>query len=456
MENIQFWQWVLVIGSSLILFFISPLATTTAEFFKANTKGKSPNWILLTGSLVISWVFAKSIANAAILGNKFGMVGGVAYGTYYLSFIIGGIVIYYLRKKGGFSSIHHFLNFKFGRQAIVLFSIVVAFRLFNEVWSNTMVIGSYFGDQGSTPYYSSIIVFTALTLAYALKGGLKSSIFSDLIQMALFAILLSVILGILFGKKESSFTEIVTTGTFSWDNGLHLLFAAALQSFSYPFHDPVLTDRGFISSNKTTLISFILAGIIGFICIVLFSFLGIFGKLNGFAPGAIKDFGLTFGPLVLLLINFIMIVSAASTLDSTFSSFSKLLAMDLKLGDTLKFGRITMIIIAIAGTMPLFFSPEILSATTISGTMVIGLTPVFIFWWIPVPKISFFLSVGIGIMMGTLLSFDLIPKQLFLTEGPYNDLLWTNVFGILICISIYFLPLLFIQNHAKTKEISTQ
>ena len=35
------------------------------------------------------------------------------------------------------------------RAAVWLFSILIGIRLFNEVWSNTMVIGSYFGDYGS-------------------------------------------------------------------------------------------------------------------------------------------------------------------------------------------------------------------------------------------------------------------------------------------------------------------
>lgn len=451
-EHITLWQWGLVIASSLILFFISPLARTTDQFFKANDQGKAPHWILLTGSLVISWVFAKSIANAAILGNKFGFVGGVAYGAYYLSFLVAGVVIYYMRKNGGFGSIHQFLQSKFGRKAILLFSLVIAFRLFNEIWSNTMVIGSYFGAFGSAQYYSAIIVFTALTLAYALKGGLKSSIFSDLIQMGLFAVLLSVILGILFTKEDVTIASVVATGEFSWNGGLNLLLAALIQSFSYPFHDPVMTDRGFISSEKTTLRSFILAGVIGFICIVLFSFLGIFEKMNGVAPNALKDFGTAFGPVILLLVNFIMIVSAASTLDSTFSSFSKLAAVDLNLGNSLKFGRTTMVIVAIAGTIPIFFNPEILSATTISGTMVIGLTPVFIFWWIKVPPISFYLSLGTGILFGVLLSLNLMPHRFFFTTGPYNDLLWTNIFGIIACIIVYFIPLVFIK-HEKTSSI---
>ena len=156
-------QWGLIIVSSLILFFISPLAKTTDQFFKAVNKKKAPNTFVLTGSLIISWIFAKSITNAANLGLDFGLVGGVAYAGYYLSFAVAGIIIYQLRTKGNFKSIHEFLISKFGKKAMAIFSILIAFRLFNEVWSNTMVIGSYFGEIGSSSYYWSIILFTILT-----------------------------------------------------------------------------------------------------------------------------------------------------------------------------------------------------------------------------------------------------------------------------------------------------
>ena len=182
------WQWILIISSSVILFFLSPLAKTTDEFFKAVHKKKAPNTLVLTGSLIISWIFAKSITNAANLGLSFGLVGGVAYAGYYLSFAVAGIIIYQLRTQGNFKSIHHFLTTKFGKNAMAIFSILIAFRLFNEVWSNTMVIGNYFGAQGTNGYYWAIIVFTLLTLSYALKGGLSSSIFTDVIQMVLFSV----------------------------------------------------------------------------------------------------------------------------------------------------------------------------------------------------------------------------------------------------------------------------
>ena len=436
--NIELWQWLLVVGSSVILFFLSPLAKNASQFFKATHRKKAPNALMLTGSLIISWIFAKSITNAANLGLDYGLVGGIAYAGYYLSFAVAGVIIYQLRVKGGFKSIHHFLTSKFGKGAVAVFSILICFRLFNEVWSNTIVIGTYFGDQGSAPYYWSIIVFTVLTLAYALKGGLSSSIFTDVIQMGLFAILLFVILSAIFSTGDMSVSEVATSGTWSFELGLNLFFAAIIQSFSYPFHDPVLTDRGFLSAPKVTRRSFLWASVLGAICIILFSLIGVYAQSKGFEGQAAVKVGKAFGVVILLVINFIMITSAASTLDSTFSSFSKLLAVDLKLGNTLKFGRIAMIIVAVLGTIPVFLNAEILSATTISGTMVIGLTPVFLFWNMKVPKISFYLSVFCGILFGFFLVFEIFPKQLIFTSGKYADLLWINVWGILSCITLYF------------------
>ena len=434
------WQWLLLVISSLLFFFLSPLAKTTDQFFKAITNQKAPNTLVLTGSLIISWIFAKSITNAANLGLEFGIVGGVAYAGYYLSFAIAGIVIYKLRTKGGFTSIHEFLTTKFGKNAMALFSILIVIRLFNEVWSNTMVIGTYFGTQGSFSYLSAVILFTLLTLAYSLKGGMSSSIFTDAIQMVLFSILLMVILWKVFSVETFTIKEVATSSNWSFELGLNLFFAAILQSFSYPFHDPVLTDRGFISSPKITIKSFLLASIFGALCIILFSIIGVYAKVQGIQGDAAFEVGKAFGVITLLVINFIMMTSAASTIDSTFSSFSKLVSIDLKLGNSVTFGRISMVLIALLGTIPVFLKAEILSATTISGTMVIGLTPVFLFWNWKVPKISFYLSVLCGLIFGFSLVFNYFPKELIFTNGKFADLLWVNVWGILTSVLLYCIP----------------
>ncbi|MEZ5043616.1 MAG: sodium:solute symporter [Saprospiraceae bacterium] len=435
-------QWLLVIGSSLALFWIAPNAKSVNDFFKGSRKDRSPNFWLLTSSLVISWLFAKSITNAANLGLSFGIVGGLAYAAYYLSFVVAGIVIYQLRSKGGFKSIHHFLETKYGFGAIALFSLLIGIRLFNEVWSNTIVIGSYFGEVGTKPYYSAILVFTFLTLAYSIKGGMSSSILTDLIQMVLFGLILVVLLVIIIPKTDGGAMRYVKTGVWSWGMGLNLLWVAIIQSLSYPFHDPVMTDRGFIADKTTTLRSFIAAFGIGAICILLFSFIGIYGQLEGVEGQAAVGVAKLLGVPMMLLINFIMITSAASTLDSTFSSFSKLIHLDLKKegNPSLSGGRKSMIIITILGTIPVFLKPEILTATTVSGTMVIGLAPVFLFWFLDAPKFSFYGAVGAGLGMGVVVALGLYPTSWHFTGGKYADLLSANIIGSLACFFMFFIP----------------
>jgi hypothetical protein len=93
--------------------------------------------------------------------------------------------------------------------------------------------------------------------------------------------LLFIILGIILPMKSNDVGAFVSSGEWTMAGGLSLLFVALIQSFSYPFHNPVLTDRGFIVSPKVTLKRFIIATFIGAIYILLFSFVGTFaqGKL---------------------------------------------------------------------------------------------------------------------------------------------------------------------------------
>ena len=450
MDNVLTWQWILLILSSLILFVISPKVSSVKSFFQGVDKEEhQPGFWMLTLSLIISWIFAKSVTNAANLGLSFGIVGGLAYATYYFSFLVAGIVIYKIREKLDVKSLPDFVKGKYGNAAVKLFAVLIGIRLLNEVWSNTAVIGTYFGAAGSTQYILAIIVFTLLTLAYSVKGGLRSSLITDMIQAVLFAVLLVVVLGIII-PNQGSVKPFVMSGEWTMSMGLNLFFVALIQIFSYPFHDPVMTDRGFISDRKTTLKSFMAATAGGFIIILLFSFVGIYGKYIGVSGQAAVEVSKTFGIPMMVLMNFIMITSAASTLDSTFSSVSKLAIVDItkKSIPTVSKGRWAMIITAVGGTIPLFFTPEILSATTISGTMVLGLAPVFIFWKLDTPKISFHLAVWFGIISGLVLTFGLLPKSLFLTTGKYADLLAINIYGTIIIFILFFIPYFFMKRRA--------
>ena len=436
-------QWALLILFGLLFFLIAPYSRTVEEFFAAQTdKGKQPGVLILTASLVISWIFAKSITNAANLGLEFGMVGAMAYAAYYFSFLVGGYIIYQLRVEGKYRSIHQFLQSRFGRSAVVVFSLLIGFRLFNEVWSNTMVVGSYFGSPGEWPYILSILLVTLLTLAYTMKGGLRSSLMTDAIQMLFFGMMMLILLSLILPDPDISVSKLVTSGSWTMKTGLNLMLAALLQCLSYPFHDPVMTDRGFISSPSITLKSFIYAAIIGALCIILFSFVGIYAAEKGLVGQAPVEVAKLLGVAGMLAMNFIMITSAASTLDSSFSSFSKLMVVDLgnEKSRTVSRGRLMMVLLVILGTVPIFFNPEILSATTISGTMVMGLAPVFILWKLKAPNLSFQLSVWFGVIVGLILAFGQMPDFLVFTSGRYASLLWANVWGLIGCFILYLIP----------------
>lgn len=435
-------QWVLMTASCVILLLIVPYSRSASSFFKGNQKnGQQPNLFLLTSSLVISWIFAKSITNAAGLGQQFGLVGGVAYGAYYFSFLVAGILLFRLRTKGGFKSIHHFLQKRFGKGVVVFFSMLICLRLFNEVWSNSMVIGSYFGEHGDVAYYSAILVFTVLTLAYVLKGGMRGSLLTDLIQFILFALLLVVILGIMLPVDGFTISSYTKSGVWTWATGINLLLVALIQVFSYPFHDPVMTDRGFVADPRKTLKAFLLAGAMGFVLIVLFSFVGIHAKLHELEGTAAIAVARTLGPFIMVVMNFIMVTSAASTLDSTFTSFSKLAVLDLSRKEpTIQKGRAAMVVIALAGTVPVFFNPEVLSATTVSGTMVLGLAPVFLFWKRDVSKWSFYAPNLFALGLGIAFALGAWPDNWVWFPGKYGDLLSINIVGTVLVFALYFLP----------------
>ncbi|MFX8778168.1 hypothetical protein ABTM50_20010, partial [Acinetobacter baumannii] len=88
----------------------------------------------------------------------------------------------------------------------------------------------------------------------------------------------------------------------------------------YPFHDPVLTDRAFISKPRDMLKSFIIAGVLSGSFIFLFSIIGLYGKAYGLPANPSVTVPASFGLIMMLMFNGIMLLSGGSTIDSTFTS----------------------------------------------------------------------------------------------------------------------------------------
>jgi Na+/proline symporter len=446
------WPWVLLAGYGVALIALAPAARDATEFYEGKDRlGRPPTLAFLCASLFIAWIFAKSVTNAANLGATYGLPGAVAYAAYWLSIPVAALVIVALRRRHGARSLPGWLVGRYGRGAAGAFLLAILIRLFNEVWSNTAVIGSYFGPKGSAAYYAAALGFTALTLAYTLKGGLRTSIWTDAIQAAVFAAFLVLVVALaLPGATGGHAERVLTAGEWTLVGGVDLLLVALLQSLSYPFHDPVLTDRGFLTDTRTTLRAFGLAGAAGALAIALFGLVGVTAFVRGLpvADDAPRAVAASLGVGMLVMVNVVMLTSAGSTVDSAFSAVAKAVSVDAvglagRAARGLTVGRVAMIAAALLGSLPLFAGTAILKATTISGTMVLGLAPVFILGaFVRAPAASFHLAFWTWIACGTLDVLGLVPPALRIGGGAYATLLGVNVWGLGLATALFCLPVL--------------
>ena len=429
---------------------VAPKKTEIAQFFNGQSKTQAePTFWLLAASAAISWIFAKSVVNSASLTHSFGLWGGFGYSLYYLSFIVVAITVYFLRVRGGYRSLPAFISSRYGGACMKLFILAIAIRLFNEVWSNTKVVGLFFGEEGSGGYWSAVTVFTLFTVAYTWRSGLRGSLLTDGLQMLLAALLLAIILAAIYPTLSTGLpvsTEAQVAG------GITFALLALVQIASYGFHDPVLTDRAFITHPKRMIRAFVMAAVIGGGFIWLFGFAGLFAKAVGHTEGNIMSgiAGAVSLPL-LVVFNVLMLTSAGSTLDSTFSSTAKMAAVDCRKEQSdfnrqhLTLGRLAIVAVAVLGNLPLLtlymgdqIGPAIIKATTISGTMIMGLAPVFLLAFVKrAGAVSFHLSFWTGLLLGVLLASGQIPDGMALGSGKYALSLGVNVYGLLICTALY-------------------
>lgn len=444
-----FWGFLILYG--VAMYAVSPQARTLSAFFAGtDEQGRAASEWALMLSIFISWIFAKSITNAANLGAAHGVVGGLAYATYWLSIPLAGFVIYRLRTRYAATGLVQFLTSKYGKLAALAFSAAILIRLYNEVWSNTAVVGGYYGPAGSGAFIGAALLFTAATLFYSLKGGLRSSIFTDVIQAALFVVFAAFALLVVLPRHGTG--TLLSVGEFTLRGGVDLILVAALQVLSYPFHDPVLTDRGFITRERSMLRAFVVAGVLGFVCIFGFSLVGVHARLEGIAPGDNVPAAVAgaLGLGALFLMSVVMISAAGSTLDSTFSSVAKSVGRELPLlaGHALdapraiRIGMFAMIAIAVVGNLPMVAGTDILKATTVSGTMVMGLAPVFLLQrWADRSPWSFHLSFWTGIAIGFALAAGTLPQSWAIGDGKYALLLGANAYGLALCTAGFLLPI---------------
>lgn len=373
----------ILIVLALLSMALAPRVRTADGFFRGWAEnGAAPGVLTLTFSQVTTWIFARSLLNAGILGYLFGIAGALAYTAYYGSFLTGWLIVDQLRFRHGVTSIQAFLTLRFGRMGSACFNVLIALRLLSEVFANLLVVGIVFGVAGSGAYTFAIIAVASVTLGYSMTGGLRASLRTDVLQMALLVGLLGILMVLMAAQPRFELSGILASSPDITSPGWVLLIVALLQVLSYPMHDPVMMDRGFIADRATTRRSFLHAFWISAVCIFAFGVLGVFAGLHRIGEeellGTLERL---LGMPAMLMLAVALIISAASTMDSTFSSASKLTVVDMRLADaTANNGRIAMLLFCLGGLALVFFgTDDLYAAVAVSGTASLSLAPVIVF-----------------------------------------------------------------------------
>jgi len=360
-------------------------ATVEGFFAGASADGRAPGLWMLVLSQVTTWIFARSLMNAAILGYFYGIWGVLAYATYYGSFLTGGFIVDRLRA-GGAVSVQAWLARRFGRTGPACYNLVVGLRLLSEVFANLLVVGLIFGavlPGMALAKDLSILLVACVGLAYSAWGGLSAALRTDVLQMLVFLLVFAAaFIALVSGPDFDPGAVLSADGTSGAWNGQVLLLVALLQVFSYPAHDPVMMDRGFLADRRTTRASFLHAFWISALCIIAFGVFGIQAALEGAAyeEQLLGTWMHMFPPWIFTALMISLLISALSTLDSALASSARLVVDELKLGRrTVAGGRWAMVAFMAGGAaLTLWGNQTLFDAVAMSGTASMFLTPVLI------------------------------------------------------------------------------
>jgi Na+/proline symporter len=336
----------------------------------------------LVFSQVTTWIFARSLLNAGILGYYYGVAGALAYAAYYGSFVTGWLIVDRLRFHHGADNVQGFLRAHFGGLGSGCFNGLVSLRLLSEVFANLLVVGIVFEAYGGHASTAAILGVAAVTLLYSMTGGLRGSLRTDVLQMALLAILIAALFATMVVHPDFALSAVLASSPDATGPGWILLAVALLQVWSYPLHDPVMMDRGFIADRDATRRSFLHAAWISTACILAFGALGVFAGLNaGDGEALLDSLGRLLGDPAAIMLAVALVISAASTLDSTLSSAAKLAVKDMALAPaSAGNGRLAMLAFAAGGALLVFVgTDDLFAAVAVSGTASLFLAPVIVF-----------------------------------------------------------------------------
>jgi Na+/proline symporter len=153
--------------------------------------GRSIPYALIAASVMVSWVWTTTIMGAAEAGTWYGISGGFNYswGACIPFFIFIPLVVHLRRIMPKTTTFTEFVRMRYGPKVSILFlcfGIGVTLYVFVE---QGVGIGIVFNTIFGIPYQIGAALPVLIVTGYITRAGLRGSIFNDVIQFFIIAII---------------------------------------------------------------------------------------------------------------------------------------------------------------------------------------------------------------------------------------------------------------------------
>eukprot|EP00808_Paulinella_micropora_P023529 g54825.t1 len=295
-------------------------------------------------SFFVIWLFGKTLGDACRAAYQADdLLGALGYTGWCASLLTVAIIAYHLRTGPyHFESLPSALHACYGALACLLFLGFLLFRLFNDVWTNTVVAASFFGPglsrtgSGLGPdspqaWWGALGAMLSVGALAAAVGGLRASFVSAKLEAALLVGALVVMLVFLYTSEELPTPSLkAEVSQWSLDSGGDLWAVTLLQGMlSYGLHDPILADRAWAGQPRAVLWGAIGSAILVAVFTALFSgYLGALGRQTGLG-GEVAEIAAGLGELIYVCSSLVVVVASLASIQAALLAAGKVVALEL-------------------------------------------------------------------------------------------------------------------------------
>lgn len=485
--------YVVMFGFGLLFLLISALISKRLPIEGVDdflVAGRKVPFALIAAAVAVSWIWTTTIMGAAETGMWFGISGGVnyAWGAAVPFFIFIPLAMHLRKIMPKATTFTEFIEQRFGKKTKNIFFVFGTAVVFYIIVEQGVGAGIAFQSIFGIPYKLASFLAIMIVTLYIAKAGIRGSLFNDLLQFFIIAIILLTVTPIILHHFGIDFIynglKDVATNPNNINYNPQALSFMSTAGFRYGIAalviamGQVLLSQGYYSmalatvSNKSLFYAYIIAIFLVWVPIPIISS-NIFGNIGlamGLAPGHGIEFTTQVSPYVLkfvlsgygsIIFCVLIFMTAMTTGGNCLAGVQALFTVDLyKLikktnvaeeKDKIHFGRIATIIFGLLAAIiaTLLDGVSLLRIDIFSGILFAAPCSAFfagVFWRKPTPRLAVF-SIFLGLASG-LAAWFLIDNQ---------DINWFvgNVLSLLVPVATVVIGSLFTKNEfdfAKLKE----